>query len=429
MIEDLQNNNQNILNANNNPNILEAPQSPQPTQTEIEETSPTKELENILTKIDKASKAENKKLEDSLYIKAQELFKNFTGQDLIERAELAAKEEVKIEGSKIYSKDELLSKIKFDKEAEEFRFTQQNNSVQKSWQMLSDEERKLFLNDINNFISAIEKKIEELKKDGFSFSKEIFYNLTANGYMLLNLKKSIWDGKILIPVMMGPGAYKFKRISIRDFEDFLIMSQKLFDSILDQAITEKIRKDISHSAKRWDERKIRKVKEILKAVSKNIKDQELKEEEKIAIRKKLEEQIKTKIKSEVEAEERASLEKLSNIGEVGALERLRDFEKLEKKTDKNIERDIQKIEKSLKKDIEQRTEEEKKIATIMKKQMEKGKISKKRISYLKKVTNDETKPDEDNSSSLIEENIPQLEDKNTIIENTPPVVESIPPAE
>lgn len=380
---------------------IPSPQIPVIPAEEIKkpEDSPAVELTSILANIQKAHRADNKKLEDELYFKAQELFKSFTNQDLLERAEMASKDEIISEGSKFFSKEELTSKEKFDKESEEFRFTQQHSAVQKSWELISDDERKSFLNDINNFIAAIEKKIEELKKDGFSLSKEIFYNLTSNGYMLLNVKKSIWDGKILIPVMMGPGAYKFKRMSIRDFEDFLVMSQKLFDSILYQAITEKIRKDVLYSEKRWNERITRKIKEILTAVAKNIKDQELKEEEKLEIRKKLEEKIKTKIKEEVEAEERASLEKLSNIGEVGALERLRDFERLEKKTDKNIEKDLKKIEKSLQKDIKQRTIEEKRITNIIKKQLEKGKISKKRISHLKNIT--EKSNIENNSENIL----------------------------
>jgi len=66
------------------------------------------------------------------------------------------------------------------------------------------------------------------------------------------------------------------------------------------------------------------------------------------IRRRLEDQIKTKIQKEVEAEERASLESFP-ISEKSARWNIEDFEKLEKKTDKNIERDIQKIEKSLKK--------------------------------------------------------------------------------
>lgn len=365
------------------------------------EDNPIKELESILNGIKDAHLAENEKMEKELYTKAQNIFKSFTGQDLIERAETAAKNEILAEGSKIFSREELQSKIKFTKESEEFRFVQQNSAVQKSWEIISDDEKKMFLNDINNFISAIEKKIEELKKDGFSLSKEIFYNLTSNGYMLLNVKKSIWDGKILIPVMMGPGAYKFKRISLRDFEDFLLMSQKLFDSVVEQAINEKIRKDVLYSEKRWNERKTRIIKEILNAVVKNIKEQELKEDEKAEIRKKLEEKIKTKIQEEVEAEERASLEKISNIGEVGALERLREFERLEKKTDKNIEKDLQKIEKSLKKDIEQRTAEEKRITNIMRKQQEKGKISKKRIGYMKKITSEEVLADSKNKPDNI----------------------------
>ena len=42
------------------------------------------------------------------------------------------------------------------------------------------------------------------------------------------------------------------------------------------------------------------------------------------------------IKKEVEIEERQALEKLSNIGEVGVLERMKEFENLEKKIKKNI---------------------------------------------------------------------------------------------
>jgi hypothetical protein len=178
-------------------------------------------------------------------------------------------------------------------------------------------------------------------------------------------------------------------MSVREFETSLLMMQKLLNLIAEQASFNKIEKDLYHIKRRWERRKIRKTKEILKAVIRTIRSEKIQEEEKKEIRKRLEEKIRGKIQKEVEAEERASLEKLSNIGEVGALERLKEFEQLEKKTDKNIRKGILDIQKSLEKDIQERTLEEKKISDIMKKQLEKGKISKKRSAYLSKITKEE----------------------------------------
>jgi len=346
-------------------------------------------LEIILKDIGEANAKGNVVLEASLYKEAQDLFKEFTGQDLMEKAHAAAAEEITSEGTRISDKKDFLSEKNLNKEIESFKFKQQIFAAEKGWQSLSEEEKKQYLGDKNNFTTAIEKKIEELKKSGFDVSKELFYNMTANGYMFLNIKKSIWNGKIKIPVLLGPGAYRYETMSVKEFEASMVMMQKLFDLIAKQAAKDKLEKELLHARRRWRKRKMRKVREILKAVTGAIKAGEIQEAEKKEIRKRLEEKIRTKIQKEVEAEERAALEKLSNIGEVGVLERLKDFEQLEKKTDKNIKKEILNIEKSLEKDIEERTEEEKKISDIMKKQLEKGRISKKRGAYLSKITKEE----------------------------------------
>jgi len=382
-------------------------------------------LEIILKNIDEAHIKENKTLETSLYKEAQDLFRAFTGEDIMEKAEAAAKKEVESEGSKMVAKKDFLSQEKLNKEIEAFKFKQQTFAVEKGWQLISEEERKQYLGDINNFISAIEKKIEELKKNGFDISKEIFYNMVANGYMFLDLKKSFFRGKMLIPVLLGTGAYKFKTMSIKEFENSAVMMQGLFDLIAKQAVEDRLNKELLYAKRRWQKRKMRNMREILNAATKTIKSEEIQEAEKMEIRKRLEEQIRTKIQKEVEAEERESLKKLSNIGEIEVLERLRDFEKLEKKTDKNIKKDVQKIEKSLEKDIRERTEEEKKIGGIMKKQIEKGKISKKRIAYLNKVTKEEEEKKEEKE----EEVATPIEEAVTPAENINPPEEVATPAE
>ncbi len=387
----------------------------------IEPDNPADRLGDILRGINEAHLKENSAMELSLYKEAEELFKTFTGQDLMEKAVAAAQEEVESEGSKMVSKQAYFSDENFKKEVEAFKFKQQTLAVEKGWQKLSETEKKLYLNDINNFISAIEKKIEELKKNGFGISKEIFYNVTANGYMLLNMKKSFFRGRILVPVLIGDGAYKFETLSLKEFENSVAMMQSLFDLTAKQAVEDKLSKESLYAKRRWHKRKMRKVREILKAVSKTLKEEEIQEEEKKEIRKRLELKIRGKIQKEVEAEERASLEKLSNIGEVGVLERLKGFEQLEKKTDKNIKKEIEKMGKSLEKDIQERTKDEEKIDVILKKQMEKGRISKKRMTYLGKATKGE-----ENKSK---ENISPTEETTGPIENAAPMEEAPPPVE
>lgn len=365
-------------------------------QKNIAETeNPGQRLEDILKEINEAHTKENKTLENSLYREAQDLFKAFTGQDLFEKARAAAVEEIESEGSKMTPKKDSFSEENLKKEIDGFKFKQQASTIQKSWLLLSDAEKKQYLNDTGLFISAIEKKIRELSKAGIDISKEVFCNLMANGYMLVNYKRSIFTGKILIPVLLGAGAYKYKATSIKEFGDFATMMQSLSDLIARQAVEDELNKKLFYTKKRWHKRKMRKIREIIKAAAKTMESQQLQEAERAEIRKRLEEQIKEKIQKEVEAEERASLEKLSNIGEVGVLERLQEFEHLEKKTDRNIKKEIEKIEKGLEKDIQERTADEKKISNIMKKQMEKGRISKKRTSYLSKVVEEEKEAPEE----------------------------------
>jgi len=384
MIENLEQNN-NIIPQKSEPAPAAQPAGQSPADSE----DPAECLESILGKINEAHVKENVVVEASLYKEAEDLFKEFTGQNLTEKVKTAAMEEVEDEGAEVFSENDSGSKENIDKEIEAFKFKQQAFATKKSWQILSEEEKKQHLNDINNFTVAAEKKIGELQKNGFDVSKELFFNMVSNGYMFLNIKKSIWSRKIKIPVLLGGGAYKYETMSIGEFETSLLMMQKLLNLIAEQASFNKIEKDLYHIKRRWERRKIRKTKEILKAVIRTIRSEKIQEEEKKEIRKRLEEKIRGKIQKEVEAEERASLEKLSNIGEVGALERLKEFEQLEKKTDKNIRKGILDIQKSLEKDIQERTLEEKKISDIIKKQLEKGKVSKKRSAYLSKITKEE----------------------------------------
>ena len=369
----------------------ESNQVPLPHKDSTQE-NPGDRLEAILKDIKEAHNKQNSALELSLYKEAEDLFKKFTGQDLIKKAEDAAHEEIESEGSKMVSKEKILSDESFKKEIDAFKFKQQTYAAQKSWQLLSTDEKKQYLNDISNFISAIEKKIEELKKSGFSMSKEIFYNLTANGYMILNTRKSFFTGKMLVPVLLGDGAYKDKTMSLKEFENLVTMMQALFDLIAKQAVQDRLNRELLAAQKRWQKRKMRKVRDIIKAAAKTMKEEKIQDAERAEIKKRLEAQIKEKIQNEVETEERQALEKISNIGEVGVLERLKDFEHSEKMTDKNIKKEIEKMGKSLEKDIKERTEDEKKITGIMKKRVEKGKISKKRITYLNKITDSGEEP-------------------------------------
>jgi len=64
---------------------------------------------------------------------------------------------------------------------------------------------------------------------------------------------------------------------------------------------------------------------------------------------------------------------------VGVLEKLRDFEQLEKKTTKISEKEIGENRKGLEKDYTGRTEDEKKINNILKNNLKKVKFPKKEL--------------------------------------------------
>jgi phage FluMu protein gp41 len=370
----------------------------------IESEGPAQRLEQIMGDMSEARKRRDYALEDSLLKQLSDLFKEYTGQDLMEKAISAAKEEVEFEGGKTTPKKDLLSEDSFKKEVEAFKLRQQTLSAKKAWEKLSVDEKNLYSNDIAFFVAALEKKAEELKKSGYVISKEVFCNMTANGYSLLNTKKNFW-GKIVLPVLIGDGAYRFEIMSSRDFTNMLAMMQDLSDLTATQAVADRFNKELLYGKRRWQRRKARKIKEIIASVTKTVKEEYLEESEKTKIKEQLGEKIKEKIIKEIELEERASLQRLAEIGEIGPLERLRDFEKLEEKTDRNIRQEIKKLEKGLTKDIEERNKEEKKITSLLKKQVKKGKILKKRKNYLNKVAPQEAK------------------------EESPPIIEQQPPAE
>jgi len=74
-----------IHNPDNRPYVPERPCSPQKEETE----NPAEKFEDILKGINNAARPETKNLKLASYEKAQELFKVYTGQDLMQKAEVA----------------------------------------------------------------------------------------------------------------------------------------------------------------------------------------------------------------------------------------------------------------------------------------------------------------------------------------------------
>ena len=344
------------------------------------------QLREALKGMRDASAQANRITEKTSYKQAQDLFTEITGEDLAKKADLAARDEIVSEGSKIISQNNALSEENFKKELGAFKFRQQNLATEKAWNSISDEEKKQYGGDINTFIAGIGKKCDEFKKHDFVISKEIFCNIIANGYMLLNSKERFFGGRIQIPVRLFSGAYKFKVMSVKDFADFIAIMQASFDLTAKQAVQDRLDKKLLYSENRFHKRKLRKARELIEDL---IKQTELKQkpgEDRIKMIRTLEEEIRAKIQKQVENEEREALEKISEVGEVGVLRRIRDFEYSEKETAKNIKKDIKKLEKNLEKDIKDKGKNEKKIGGIINKQIKKRKISKRKSAYIRSIS-------------------------------------------
>lgn len=352
------------------------------------------QLKDALKGMLDASARANRTTENSFYKQAQSLFTTITGEDLAYKADLTARDEIVFEGYKILSKNNILSKENFEKELGFFKFRQQALAVERAWSLVSDEEKKQYGGDPNAFIARIEKKCDEFKKHGLDISKEIFCNIIANGYMLLDSKKKFLGGRIQIPVRLFSGAYKFRVFAIKDFADSVSMMQSSFDLTAQQTVQDKLNKKLLYSKNRFRKRKLRKARELIEDLIKQMDLKQKPNEDRMKIIKTLEEEIRTKIQKQVENEEREALEKITEVGEVGVLRRLKDFAYSERQTAKNIMKDIRKLEKNLEKDIKDKNKSEKKIGGIINKQIKKRKISKRKSSYIRTISKKERREEE-----------------------------------
>lgn len=340
------------------------------------------QLRQILQEIQDARSKNNKKAENDSYAKAQEIFGQLTGKDLGQEAKAQALQEFSSEGFGMSQKAQVFSQANLERQIEIFRNQQQTFGLQKSWNMISPEEKKSYQDDISVFVSNVEKKRNDLERAGLSVSKEIFYNMIAGGYMFPDIKKGFLSGKIKIPVLLGEGAYKYKSFSRKEFDNLVETLQMFFNLIASQAAEEKISKKFINGKRRWNQRLKRKMRELLE-----------KEILKFESQKQEEQMTELKIENEVQRRlaERAKdyAQELEGIDQENAFKNLEKLEQATKESDKQIKKQLEKITKDLSQEIRQIGEDENKIKKIIKKQEEKNKALPKKAAYQKLIKEQE----------------------------------------
>lgn len=344
------------------------------------------ELKSLLKSISQARAKKDKAKENLLCKKAQEAFR-FTGENLLEKAKLLAVDEAKSENFKVIDKNSIFSENNFNNELEKFRLEQQIFGLRRGWELISQQGQKEYGGDMNLFASKTEKKREALVKSGLNISKEIFYNMIGSGYMFSDLKKKFFSNKIQTPIFLGDGVYRFSTMPKKEFEGLLGILQALFDSVAKKAVEDKLNKKVLQGKKRWHERKMRKIRELLQGAVDNIEKEKQFEE----LRQKMQQQIR--MRSQVSKIE--PLQKITQDVEQEALKRLKKFEHEEKKVDKEIKKELQKITKRVDKDIKETEKEEQKISRLLEKEKKKDKISSKKTAYLNSINKIEAKDEKE----------------------------------
>lgn len=354
--------------------------APQP-----EAESPESKLRVILRSINEVKIKGDKKAEISLYQEAQNIFQAITGENLIEKAQVESKSEAESEGLKIMPKGSTVTEQELNVEAENFRTEQQYFGIKRGWELISKEEKKEYGNEINVFIAKTEQKREALEKRRINISKEIFYNMMGGGYMFINLREK-FSGRIQVPILLGEGAYKFISMSRKEFDNWIITMQIFFDLITEEVVKGKFNKKKSVSQKRWRERKMRKMRELLRAAIEKIEEKNRQDQE-----------IERRVQERIEIYQKEFEPIIPKAGESAALKRLKDFEHAEKEVDKDIKKELEKITKKLSKEIEETNDEEQKVSKIIKNQEKRYKIRKKRAGYMRVVEQSEKKKEEKES--------------------------------
>lgn len=376
-----------IINKNNAKNMEDQlPQVPAPAKNQDLGFDKIKsQIENILKDIQQARAKGNRKVEDALYTEAQKFFKQMTGEDLIKKAKEESMKEFESEGFGTSPKGDVFSEDNFNKQLEIFRSQQQSFGLKKAWDMISPEEKRSYQDDISVFVSDIEKKRTDLSRGGLNVSKEVFYNMVAGGYMFAGIKKSLFSGKIKIPVLLGEGAYKYAALSQKEFDNLINTLQILFDLIARQAVEDKLNKKFLNGKRRWNQRLKRNMRELL-----------LNEINKIEDKKRNEEMIGLKIENEVQR--RMALrakdfaEELEGIKDENAFKNLEQLEHSNKQADKYIKKELEKITKNLSKEIKDIGQEETNIKKIIKKQEEKNTSLPKKAAYKKFIQENNNPP-------------------------------------
>lgn len=331
-------------------------------------------LREVLQGIIEARIKDDNVAEASLCKKAQTVYGEITEENLIEKSRKLALEEVAAEGFKIVQKKNVSSGENFNNELEKFKLEQQFFALQKGWTIISDAERKSYENNPNVFISKTEQKRQDLTKKGLNISKEIFYNMIASGYMFSDLRKSALSGKIKLPVLLGDGVYKFSSMSEKEFANLIELLQSFFDMIAKKTVEDRLNKKLVYSKRRWHERKMRKIRELLQAAIEDIEWD-----------KKTEELVKQKVQEQLEAEHKKEEMKDPGIREAEALKKLKKFEDEERKVEKELKKELDKMEKRLAEDLIETAEDQKTAGNLARVHKKIERIDAKKEIYVKAI--------------------------------------------
>lgn len=336
---------------------------------------PEDKLKNALSSITDARIKENRAEEKIARQEANAVYMEITGENLLEKAKELALAEVESEGFRIVPKRIISPQQTLEEEAEKFKIDQQPFGLQRGWQLLSEAEKKSYENDYNMFVAGTEQARQKLEKKGIPVSREVFYNMVGSGYMFSDLRKSFLGGKIKLPILVGEGVYKFNSMSEKQFLNLVNLLQNFVDLIARKATSDQLNKRAAYKKKRWHERKMRKIRELLLAKINEIETG-----------KRIEQTIKIKVQEQIEIEHKKEEEKHPEIKESEAISKFKALEHQEKQAEKELGKELHKMEKRLQRDVKETQKSAQQIGTLEKKQKKVARIEEKKVLY-KKVAN------------------------------------------
>ncbi len=197
--------------------------------------------------------------EKSCYVMAEKPYTEVTGENLELAARKISQAEARREGKIVISKQDYLSEDNIKRTQEKIKHKEQFQALEPFWNMLSDNEKEGYSNDINKYTEAKRQNLEDIA--GLPLSKDAFSEMVKRGLNPEGIKKTGWFFK-KIKISFSDGR-PFVKMSKMEFGNWAKQLEIKVEESTKDAAKEELNRTVRKGEKRATDRRERHMREIM----------------------------------------------------------------------------------------------------------------------------------------------------------------------